>query len=55
MFLAQFITQMADTIIGLITVMIFVMVDVIRSTKNDMIVNVTFINMSGNNVRIFPL
>ena len=46
---------MTDAIIGLIAIVIFVIVDVIRSTKNNMIVNVTFINMSGNNVRIFSL
>ena len=46
---------MTDAVIGLITVMIFVMVDVICSTKNNVIVNVTLINMSGSNVRIFSL
>ena len=37
-------------VIGLIAVMVFVMLDVIRSTKNYVIMDMTFINMSGNNV-----
>ena len=55
MFLAQLITQLTDAIIGLFTVMVFVVIDVIRSTKYDVIMDMTFINMGGNYIGIFPL
>ena len=45
MFLAQFITQMSDAIIRLFAVMVFVVIDVIRSTKYDVIMDMSFINM----------
>ena len=54
-FLAQFITQFPDVVIGLFAVVIFVMFDVISDAKNDVIMDVFFINMSGNNIRIFSL
>ena len=54
-FLAQFITQFPDVVIGLFAVVIFVMFDVISDAKNDVIMDVSFINMSGNNIRIFSL
>ncbi len=54
-FLAQFITQFTDAVVGLFTVMVFVMFDVVSSTKNDVVVDVTFINMGGDNIRIFSL
>ena len=54
-FLAQFITQFPDVVIGLFAVVIFVMFDVISGAKNDMIMDVSFINMGGNNIRIFSL
>lgn len=43
-----------STIINL-AIMVFVMLDVIRSTKNNVIMDMTFINMSGNYIGIFPL
>ena len=48
MFFAQFITKMPDAIIGLFAVMVFVVIDVIRSTKYDVIMDMTFVNMGGN-------
>ena len=54
-FLAQFITQITDVVIGLFAVVIFVVFDVVSSTKYDVIMNVSFVNMGGNNIRIFPL
>ena len=54
-FLAQLITQIPDVVIGLFAVVIFVMFDVVSSAKNDVIMNVSFINMGGYNIRIFPL
>ena len=38
-----------------LAVVIFVMFDVVSSAKNDVIMNVSFINMGGYNIRIFPL
>lgn len=52
MFLAQFITQFTDVVIGLFAVVIFVVFDVVSGTKNDVIMNVFFVNMGGNNIRI---
>ena len=54
-FLAQFITQFPDVVIGLFAVVIFVVFDVVSGTKNDVIMNVFFVNMGGNNIRIFSL
>ena len=53
-FLAQLITQIPDVVIGLFAVVIFVMLDVISSTKYDVIMNMSFINVCGENIRIFP-
>ena len=53
--LAQFITQFPDVVIGLFAVVIFVVFDVVSGTKNDVIMDVSFINMGGNNIRIFSL
>ena len=47
--------QFPDVVIGLFAVVIFVVFDVISSAKNDVIMNVSFVNMGGNNIRIFPL
>ena len=55
MFLAQFITQLPDVVVGLFAVVVFVMFDVIRCTKYDMVMDMTFINMGGNNIGILPL
>lgn len=54
-FFAQLIVQMSDVIIGLFAVMVFVMLDVVSSTKYDVVVDMTFINMGGNYIGIFPL
>ena len=50
MLLTQLITQVTDAVIGLVAVMVFIMVYVICSTKDNVIMDVTFINVSGNNV-----
>ena len=55
MFLAQLVAQMPDTVIGLFAVVIFVVFKVVGSTKYDVVMDMTFINMRGNNIRIFPL
>ena len=52
---AQFITQFPDVIIGLFAVVIFVVFNVVSRAKNDVIMNVPFVNMGGNNIRIFSL
>ena len=52
-FFAQFITQMADAVVGLCAVMVFVIFNVVSRTKDDMIVYMPLINMRGNNIRIF--
>lgn len=51
----QFITKFPNVVIGLFAVVIFVVFDVVSSTKNDVIMNVSFVNMGGNNIRIFSL
>ena len=51
----QLIIQAADMVIGLFAVMIFFVIYIIRSTENDVVMNVSFVNVSGNDVRIFPL
>ena len=38
-----------------LTVVIFIMLYVVGGTENDMVMDVTFINMCGDNIRIFPL
>lgn len=49
----QLIIQMSDVIVGLFTVMVFLMIDVICSTENDVVMNVSFVNykMSRPNVQ----
>ena len=47
-FFAQFITQLPDVVVGLFAVMVLVMLDVVRSTKCDVVVDMTFIYMGGN-------
>ena len=39
----QLIIQMSDVIVGLFTVMVFLMIDVICSTENDVVMNVSFV------------
>ena len=55
MLAAQFIAQFSDAVIALLAIMVFVMFDVVSGTENDMVMDVTFINVCGDNVRIFPL
>ena len=52
---AEVIAQAADVVIGLFTVMIFFMVDVISGAENDVVVDVSFIYMGADNVRVFSL
>ena len=54
-FFAQFITQVADAVVGLCAVMVFIVFDVISRTEDDMVVYMPLINMRGDNIRIFPL
>ena len=51
----QLIIQMSDVIVGLFTVMVFLMIDVICSTENDVVMNVSFVNVGSYNVRVFSL
>ena len=37
----------------MLTVVIFIMLYVVGGTENDMVMDVTFINMCGDNIRIF--
>ena len=53
MFFAQIITQVADAVVGLCAVMVFVIFNVVSRTKDDMIVYMPLINMCGDNIRIF--
>ena len=39
----------------LLAVMVFVVFHVVGGTKNDVVVDVTFINVGGDNIRVFPL
>lgn len=55
MFGTQLIIHATDMVIGLFTVMIFFVIYIICSTENDVVVNVSFVDVSGNDVRIFPL
>ena len=54
-FFAQLITQVADAVVGLYAVMVFIVFDVISRTEDDMVVYMPLINMRGDNIRIFPL
>ena len=49
----QLIIQMSYVIVGLFTVVVFLMIDVICSTENDVVVNVSFVNVGSHNVRVF--
>ena len=49
----QLIIQMSDVIVGLFTVMVLLMIDVICSTENDVVMNVSFVNVGSHNVRVF--
>ena len=50
----QLIIQMSDVIVGLFTVMVFLMIDVICSTENDVVMNVSFVNVSSQNIFVLP-
>ena len=54
-FFAQLITQVADAVVGLCAVMVFVIFNVVSRTKDDMVVYMPLINMRGDNIRIFSL
>ena len=49
----QLIIHMPDVIVSLFTVMVFLMLDVICSTENDVVMNVSFVNVGSHNVRVF--
>lgn len=53
-FPAQFITQISDVVTGLFAVVIFVVFDVVSSAKNDVIMNVPFVNMGVTTYEYFP-
>ncbi len=55
MLAAQLVTQFSDAVIALLAVMVFVVFHVVGGTKNDVVVDVTFINMCGDNIRKFSL
>ena len=55
MLAAQLVTQFSDAVISLLTVVVFVMFYVVCGTENDMVMDVTFINVGSDNIRIFPL
>ena len=52
---AEVITQVADVVIGLFAVVIFLVVYVISGEKNDVVVDVSFVNMGSDNIRVFTL
>ena len=52
---AEVIAQAADVVIGLFTVMVFLMVDVIGGAENNVVMDVAFIYMGADNIRVFPL
>lgn len=54
-FFAQVITEMPDVVIAPFAVIIFFVVDVVCSTENEVIVNVSFINMCADNIGILTL
>ena len=55
MLAAQLVTQFSDAVITLLAVMIFIVFYVVGGTKNDVVMDVTFINMCGDNIRKFSL
>ena len=50
---AEVIAHVADIVIGLFAVVIFLMVNVISGAKNDVVVDMSFIYMGADNVRVF--
>ena len=52
---AEFITQVADVVIGLFTVVVFLMVYVISGAENDVVMDVPFINVRSDNIGVFAL
>ena len=52
---ADVITQAADVVIGLFAVVIFLMVYVISGTKNDVVVDMSFVNVGSDNIGLFAL
>ena len=41
-------------VIAFFAIVIFLMIDVICSKKNDVVVDLPFVNVGGHNVRVFP-
>ena len=54
MLLTQFVTDTSDAAVGLFAVMVMLKIHIVSGTEYKMIMNVSFVNMGGENVRIFP-
>ena len=52
---AEGIAQIADVVIGLFTVVVFLMVYVISGAENDVVMDVPFINVRSDNIGVFAL
>ena len=52
---AEGVAQIADVVIGLFTVVVFLMVYVISGAENDVVVDVSFVNVGSDNIRVFSL
>ena len=55
MLFAEFVIEPAYVVIAPFAVVIFFMVYVVCGAKNNVVVNVSFVNMGRNDIRIFPL
>ena len=49
------VAQIADVVIGLFAIVIFLMVYVIGGTENDVVMCMPFVNVGSDNIRVFPL
>ena len=47
---AEAVTQVADIVIGPFAVVIFLMVHIISGAKNDVVMEVSFINVGADNI-----
>ncbi len=52
---AEGVAQIADVVIGLFTVVVFFVVYVISGAENDVVMDVSFVNVSGDNIGLFTL
>lgn len=53
MLFAEVIAQAADAAVGLFTVMVFLMVYIIGGTENDVVVDMSFVNVCADNIGVF--